>query len=677
MPPTMQIDNQSLTVFSNLDDMTKLSTLSFVDGQDAPYIHVASGNADGAIRITNVATPTSASDATTKEYVDSIVKGLTIKQPVRLLVSTNTPLTTLVPGYQVDGVALMMDDRVLLIAQTNEVENGIYVIHGTTAVRSPDLPDGMSATGVYVFVDQGTTYKDRSYVCTTNVTDANGQQTAVAGSNTLQWTLFSAQSDALAGSGLVTGSGNKLNVEVDGATIEIVANALRIKNPDIKVKVERGLLRSTTNGTIVDTPTVDDANPAVMGKTVALGSNITVAPDFTVLPDLQNVNTFSATNTFTDTKNATWTTDGSTTTLEGAIVVNTGGVAIRQDVIASQARLKGVSDSTSATTGTLVVDGGVGIAKAIHCGGDVHAQAVHAVSADVASWSTVNPLEGALTVDGSAVVRTELHAATVNVHATTDSTSVSTGAVVIGGGLGVAHNITAETTHLTGTTASTSTTTGALTVAGGVGVVGDLHVHDIQTETAHVNATTVSVSTSTGALVVQGGAGIAQNLYVGNEAQIASIVHCNAVTDATWHATDALGGALVVEGGLSVRKDMHSTNLRVHSTTPSTSQTTGALVVSGGVGVAGDLYCNNTYNMSDERLKKNVKTLDDALDRVCNMRGCSFEWNERMTGLENTSCIGVIAQELKEQAPLCVSHDPVSDLYAVEPECRLMRTVPC
>lgn len=100
--------------------------------------------------------------------------------------------------------------------------------------------------------------------------------------------------------------------------------------------------------------------------------------------------------------------------------------------------------------------------------------------------------------------------------------------------------------------------------------------------------------------------------------------------------------------------------------TPATSQSTGALVVAGGIGVGGSVFCTSTYNMSDERLKKNRKGIPDALDRVCKLNGCTFEWNERMHGMENAPAVGLIAQEVREQVPLCVVQNPETDLFAVE-----------
>ena len=789
MPPSMQIDNQNVTVYTSLEDGTKQSTLSFlvnpVDG--TPFVQFAAGNANGAIRVTNLAAPAVGADATNKEYVDSVARGLTVKNPVRLMQTTNVTLANVTPDSIVDGKAVRENDRVLLIGQQNAVENGIYVVTTNGLVRADDMVNGTTASGVYVFIDEGVTYMDRSFVCITDRVDTNNAPSSIVGTFALEWVQFGARPTALAGNGLALGNANQLDVNVDGTTLQVVADVVQITNPDVKVKVERGLLRSTTNGTIATTAVSDPVDPAVLGATVGLGTNITVAPDFTVLPDLQNDNTFTAKNTYNNNTAASWTVDGQgAVTLDGAVVV-TGGVAVRQNLIVNDALVKAATDSSSTSTGAFVVQGGVGIAKTLRCAGDVYTAAVHSVSADAAAWAATDPITGALTVDGGAVVRNDLHTGTFVVHSDADSTSTSTGAVTIIGGLGVAKNVTCPTAHLVGTTTSTSSTTGALTVAGGVGVAENVNVGNncnvtaaLTTNTGHVlattaatstatgalvvdgglglagalfvgdvahvagtafadntadagwqsvgpmtgavqveggvavrknihganlyaKATTTSTSTTTGALVVSGGAGVAENLYVGGTANITDVTHCNSTTDATWdtlnpligslvvegglsvrkdvhqlhttaHSTDngtwdavaALGGSIVTEGGLSVRKDVHCLNGQVHSSTPATSQSTGALVVTGGIGVGGNIFCNSTYNMSDARLKRNPTRIDDALERVCNLNGYTFEWNERMDGLEGTLSVGVLAQEVKEQAPLCVLQNPETDLYAVE-----------
>ena len=99
-----------------------------------------------------------------------------------------------------------------------------------------------------MFVDEGDDHMDRSYVCTTDRVDSAGNASSIVGTHGTQWVQFSARPTALAGNGLVLGSANELDVNVDGSTLEVVADVVKIKNPDIKLKVERCLLRSSTNG---------------------------------------------------------------------------------------------------------------------------------------------------------------------------------------------------------------------------------------------------------------------------------------------------------------------------------------------------------------------------------------------------------------------------------------------
>ena len=84
------------------------------------------GNGASAIRITNVALPNTGADATNKTYVDSLVQGLTIKAPVRVVAIGPGDLTTAyAAGQMVDGVTLDEGDRILLAGQTNDIENGV------------------------------------------------------------------------------------------------------------------------------------------------------------------------------------------------------------------------------------------------------------------------------------------------------------------------------------------------------------------------------------------------------------------------------------------------------------------------------------------------------------------------------------------------------------------------
>ena len=140
------------------------------------------------------------------------------------------------------------------------------------------------------------------------------------------------------------------------------------------------------------------------------------------------------------------TTDASSVT--NASVVIDGGVGIaKRLIVGDQTLLQSQQQSTSTSNGSLVVSGGVGVDKNINIGGS-------------------GVIAGRLDVDSIQ-----------------DSTSSSSGAVVIDGGLGVAKNINsggsgtfAGRLDVDSQVDSTSTGTGALVVDGGVGIVKNLNV---------------------------------------------------------------------------------------------------------------------------------------------------------------------------------------------------------
>jgi len=143
--------------------------------------------------------------------------------------------------------------------------------------------------------------------------------------------------------------------------------------------------------------------------------------------------------------------------------------------------LGGATDASSTTTGTLIVTGGVGVAKKLYVGTDLNVTANTTLSG------------------------------------TTDSSSSTTGAVIISGGAGVAKNVyVGGIIDVANTTQSTSNTTGALIVDGGAGIAKNLFVGGI----VDVTDTTQSTGVTTGALIVDGGAGIAKNMYVGGDMQV-------------------------------------------------------------------------------------------------------------------------------------------------------------
>jgi putative lipoic acid-binding regulatory protein len=98
---------------------------------------------------------------------------------------------------------------------------------------------------------------------------------------------------------------------------------------------------------------------------------------------------------------------------------------------------------------------------------------------------------------------------------------------------------------------------------------------------------------------------------------------------------------------LTSRTNIYSdiSNLRVGIAIANPSET---LHVSGNILSTGDINSN-----SDIKLKTNIKTIPDALEKVLSMRGVEFD----RIDLEGKHQIGVIAQEIEEVLPDLVTEN--------------------
>lgn len=118
-------------------------------------------------RIQNVGAPALSSDAVTKQYVDNIATGLIWKDAVRVAATSN--VTVSAPGTTIDGVTLASGDRVLLMGQSNTVENGIYTYNGTALVRAADADTNAELRpGTAVTVSEGTANGNHTFVLITD-----------------------------------------------------------------------------------------------------------------------------------------------------------------------------------------------------------------------------------------------------------------------------------------------------------------------------------------------------------------------------------------------------------------------------------------------------------------------------------------------------------------------------
>jgi hypothetical protein len=301
---------------------TQVSGLGTMSTQNASNVAVTGGAINGttigastaaAGTFTSVATtsgtisttPVNATDIVNKSYVDTLAaSGIHFHQPVRVESPINLNATynngssgvgaTLTnAGVQaalvIDGVTVSVSDRVLVYQQTNQMQNGIYVVtnvgSGATnwiLTRASDADTYVinSAAGLSegstVFVQQGTTGAGETYTCntsgviifgTTNITFAqiSSAQIYSAGTGlTLAGTQFSITNTGVAAASYGTASSTPtLAINAQGQVTSASNTAIAINANQI------------TSGAVTNAQLQNSAI-TVNGSSISLGGSATV-----------------------------------------------------------------------------------------------------------------------------------------------------------------------------------------------------------------------------------------------------------------------------------------------------------------------------------------------------------------------------------------------------------------
>lgn len=172
----------------------------------------------GGQKITALANGTTASDAVNKAQLDAVdakasaaASGLAIKLAARAVSTANITLS----GPQtVDGVALVAGNRVLVAGQTNNVNNGIYVVAAGAWTRATDADEsGELGSGTIIGIQEGTVNADKLFGLT-----SDGVSPIVPGTSAQVWTPL-----LQSATGEIISAGNGLNKT--GTTLSVVAKA--------------------------------------------------------------------------------------------------------------------------------------------------------------------------------------------------------------------------------------------------------------------------------------------------------------------------------------------------------------------------------------------------------------------------------------------------------------------
>jgi len=223
---------------------------------------------------------------TTKQYVDSIASGLSVKDSVRAASTANLVATysngTLGVGATLtsnssgrivlDTILVPLNSRVLIKDQTSQAHNGIYKVtvigdSSTPWVLTRDVEADTSIEltgGSFVFVEEGAIGADNGYVFT-----HTGAPTM--GSTALPVSQFSGAGQITAGAAL-SKIGNQLDVNVDNSSIEVNADALRIK----ALGVTNSMLAGSIANSKLAYPTITISDESSTQGSISLGQNFEI-----------------------------------------------------------------------------------------------------------------------------------------------------------------------------------------------------------------------------------------------------------------------------------------------------------------------------------------------------------------------------------------------------------------
>jgi uncharacterized protein YukE len=176
---------------------------------------------------------------------------------------------------------------------------------------------------------------------------------------------------------------------------------------------------------------------------------------------------------------------------------------------------------------------------------------------------------------------------------------------------------------------STSGTSGAATYNSSTGVI---NIPQYQGGvTSIVAGTNITISSGTGAVTINAAG------------SVTSVAATSSIGLTITNSPITTSGTLVIG---SINDDLRMRSLRVGSWTGLNFPN----AVDGKIEASGDIV---GFSASDERLKENIKVIEDATDKLSRIRGVKFDWKkefEYIHGYEGAD-IGVIAQDVEVEFP--------------------------
>ena len=286
------------------------------------------------------------------------------------------------------------------------------------------------------------------------------------------------------------------------------------------------------------------------------------------------------------------------------------------------------------SNGAVVIDGGVGIAKSVHIGGDI----VGTGTPDIVGFGSITA--ATFFGDGAGLINTGSTLSAASGTQRVVLTSLTSGQMTTTAtDSDFTFNASTDTLNIPNLNVSGGITGNADTATLATNVVGDSNRVLFNNNT---NTTTTS-------------AGLTFN---GTQLNCTNNIRANNITLGLTAGTtiNTATGDLVLD---SSNNKVHITanaevdgSMTIDSSTNASSKDTGALVITaGGLGVEGNIHSGGdivAFSSSDIELKEDISPISNALDMINSLTGNTFAWKPEANIFGNKGMdTGIIAQEVE------------------------------